>query len=184
MVSLRSAGLARNWWAILLRGVIALAFGLFAFLTPDLTLGSLVFVAGIYLLVDGAFAIVAALRALSHHERWGLLILEGALGLVAGAAALALPALAIVVIVTVMAIWAVVTGGLLVMSAFGLHAGHGRWLLGLGGAVSVIWGLMLLVFPVAGAVVLTVWLGAYAVIFGISMIALGLRLRSRHRAVV
>lgn len=179
----RRAGLARNWWALILRGVIAILFGLIAFLAPALTLDSLVLVFGAYALVDGIFAVIAAVRAMTSHERWGLLLLEGIVGIAAGLAAWALPVLAIVVWITLMAIWAIVTGALMLASAFRLGAGHGNWLMGLGGVISIVWGVLLWMWPIAGAVVLTLWLGAYALIFGIAMIALGLRLRSRHAGV-
>jgi uncharacterized membrane protein HdeD (DUF308 family) len=179
---MRSNALARNWWAIVLRGVVALLFGLIAFINPAITLGSLVFVFGIYLLFDGAFAIVAAIRAGAHHRQWGILLLEGGLGLLAGAAALAVPGLAIVVWLTIMSIWAIASGLMMLIAAFQLHTSHGNWLLGVGGAVSMVWGGMLFFFPIQSAVVLTIWLGAYALIFGVSMIMLGFRLRSRHAA--
>ena len=178
----RRAGLARNWWALVIRGVVAVIFGVLAFMFPGLTLGTLVMVFGIYVLVDGVFAIIAAARAMASHERWGALLLEGVVGLVAGAGAIAFPGLAIVVWITVMAIWAIITGVLMLVSAFRLDSGHGNWLMGLGGVVSIVWGGLLWYWPIVSAVVLTLWLGAYALIFGIAMIALGLRLRARLRA--
>jgi uncharacterized membrane protein HdeD (DUF308 family) len=179
----RSTALARNWWALVLRGVLALIFGAFVFLDPGVALGSLVLVFGIYVLIDGVFAVVAAIRAAAHHERWGLLLAEGILGVLIGLLALVEPLLAVTVWITVMAVWAIVTGALLLTAAFGLHAGHGNWLMGLGGIVSIVWGALLFAAPLLGAVVLTIWLGAYAVVFGIAMIALGLRLRARTVAV-
>lgn len=176
----RRAGLARNWWAVVLRGVIAVAFGLLALLAPGLTIETLVLVFGAYALVDGVFAIIAAARALAAHERWGLLLLEGGLGVAAGIGAWAVPGLAVVVFVTLLSAWAVITGGLLLATAFRLDSGHGNWLAGLGGVVSIVWGVLLWVWPIVGAVVLTLWFGAYALIFGVSMIALGLRLRARY----
>ncbi len=175
------AGLARNWWALVIRGVIAVIFGVLAFIAPGLTLGTLVLVFGVYALVDGIFAIIAAVRALAAHERWGLLLGEGILGILAGLVAFAAPGLAIVVWISFMAAWAVITGALMLAAAFRLDAGHGHWLMGLGGAVSIVWGVLLWMWPIAGAVVLTIWMGAYALIFGVSMIALGLRLRARHQ---
>lgn len=177
----RRAGLARNWWALVIRGVIAVAFGLVAFFDPALTISTLELLFGAYILVDGIFAIIAAVRALAAQERWGLLLLEGVLGIGAGIAVFVIPGLAVVVFITLMAIWAVVTGALMVVAAFRLDAGHGNWLMGLAGLVSIVWGGLLLTWPDIGAVVLTLWLGAYALIFGIAMIALGLRLRSRCR---
>ena len=178
----RRAGLARNWWALVIRGVIAVVFGLVALLAPALTLETLVLVFGAYALVDGVFAMVAAVRALAVHERWGALLLEGFVGVAAGVGAWAVPGLAVVVFITLLAVWGVITGALMLIAAFRLDAGHGQWLMGLGGVISIVWGVLLWIWPIVGAVVLTVWLGAYALIFGITMIALGLRLRSRHRA--
>lgn len=178
----RSTALARNWWALVLRGIAALIFGAICFLYPVVGLSSIVFVFGIYLLVDGVFDIVGSLRAMAHHERWGLLLLEGIADIVIGLVALAVPVVAVAVWTIILGAWAIVTGALMVAAAFRLHTGHGNWLLGLGGAVSIIWGVLLLVWPLVGAVVLTIWLGAYAIVFGIMMIAFGLRLRARHVA--
>ncbi len=179
---LRSAALARNWWAILIRGIAAVAFGVVAFLLPAASVAVLALVFGVYLLVDGVFAIIAAIAAAAHHTRWVLMLLEGVIDILIGLLALAAPGAVIVGVVWVTAAWALVTGGLMLAAAFRLHRGHGNWLLGLGGLVSIVWGAMLGLWPLVGAIVMTIWLGAYAVIFGIAMIALALRLRSRHLA--
>lgn len=178
----RCAGLARNWWALEIRGVVAVILGILAFAWPVLTLASLVWAIGIYWLVDGAFGVVAAVRALAKHERWGWLLLEGVVGILAGIAALALPGLTLLVWVYVIAAWAVVTGVLELIAAFRLDGGHGRWWMVLAGAVSVIFGVLLWVYPAAGAVALMYWIGAYALFFGASLIALGWTLRKRHKA--
>ncbi|MBV8574495.1 MAG: DUF308 domain-containing protein, partial [Acetobacteraceae bacterium] len=86
-----SAALARNWWAVVLRGVFAIIFGLIALALPGLTIASLVLLFAVYMLVDGVFAIISAVRAAAHHERWGFLILEGVLDILAGLAALLVP---------------------------------------------------------------------------------------------
>ncbi len=177
----RRAALARNWWALVIRGVIAVLFGLAALVVPGVVAATLVLVFGAYALVDGVFAIIAAVLALARHERWGLLLLEGVIGIAAGAAAWAFPALAIVVFITLLAVWALITGGLMLAAAFQLDIGHGNWMMGLGGLVSIIWGVLLWTWPIAGAWVLTIWFGAYALMFGVAMIALGLRLRERRR---
>ena len=175
-----SAVLARNWWAVAARGVFAILFGLAAFLLPIATLGTLVLLFAIYMLVDGVFAIVAGVRAAAHHERWGLLILEGVVNLLAGVAALLVPGLTVVLLVTVLGVWAVVSGITMLVSAFRLHSGHGRGLLLLSGLVSLVWGALLWFSPVAGALVLTWWLGGYALAFGVVLLVLGLRLRRRR----
>ena len=175
-----SAVLARNWWAVVARGVFAILLGLAAFLLPNVTLGVLVLLFAIYMLADGVFAIVAGVRAAAHHERWGLLILEGVVNLGAGVAAVLLPGLTVVLLVTVLGVWAVVSGIAMLVSAFRLHSGHGRGLLLLSGLVSLVWGALLWFSPIAGALVLTWWLGGYALAFGVLLLVLGLRLRGRR----
>ncbi len=176
----RTAALAKNWWLLVLRGLAACVFGVAALVSPAPALGALILVFGIYAVVDGAFTVIASLRAASHHGNWALLLLEGLCGIGVGVAALAVPALFLGVAVTILAVWAIVTGVLLVATAFRLHGGRGGWLAGLCGVLSVIWGVLLLVNPFGGAVILTIWLGAYALIFGVSMIAFGMRLRRTH----
>lgn len=176
----RTAALARTWWLLVLRGLAAVIFGVVAFLEPVAAVASLVFVYGIYAVVDGSFTVAAAIRAATHHGSWALLMLEGVSGIAVGAAALLLPAVFIGVAVYILAAWAIVTGVLLLATSFRLHAGRGGWLAGLGGLLSIVWGVLLLANPFAGAVVLTIWLAAYALIFGVTMIAFGLRLRRKH----
>lgn len=99
----RGTALARNWWALVLHGVVALVFGAVAFLTPVAALGTLVLVTGVYLLADGVFASVAAMRAASHHGRWTTLLLEGVLGVLLGLVAILAPATAVGVFVLLLA---------------------------------------------------------------------------------
>ena len=126
-----------------------------------MTLASLVLLFAAYMLVDGIFAIIAGVRATRRHERWGLLVLEGIADIVAGGIAIVWPVITILVFVYLMGAWAIVSGILLLSAAFRLNIAHGRWLMGLGGVASVIWGFLLLLWPLAGAVVLTWWIGAY-----------------------
>ena len=178
----RSASLARNWWALAIRGGIAVLFGIVAFVHPFATITSLVLIFGIYMLVDGVFAIVAGARAAAHHERWGLLILEGVVDILAGLFALYFPGGALLAAIILLSVWSVVTGALMLAAALRLHGAHGGWLFALGGIVSIVWGVLLYVEPVAGALVLTLWLGAYAFVFGIVLLVVAFRLRSRYRA--
>jgi uncharacterized membrane protein HdeD (DUF308 family) len=176
-----SERLAQNWWVVALRGAFAVLFGLLAFVMPVLTIASLVLLFGAFMLVDGGLAIVAAVRAMRKGERWKLLILEGAADIAAGIVAFAWPAITVLVFVAVMAAWAVISGVLMVAAMYRLKQTHGRWMLGLGGAVSIVFGLLLIAAPAAGAIARTWWLGVYALIFGATMIALGLRLRREQR---
>lgn len=177
-----SAVLARNWWLVALRGLLAILFGAIAFVAPGAFVLSLVLFFSAYMLVDGAFGIVAAVRAARQHERWGFLLLEGLLDIVVGVAAFLVPAAAVWAFVLLVAAWAILSGGLMIAAAFRLHLDYGRWWLGLGGLVSVLFGIVLLINPGMSALVLTWWLGAYAVAFGVMLLILGFRLRSRHAA--
>jgi uncharacterized membrane protein HdeD (DUF308 family) len=173
----RTAALQRNWWLILIRGILALLFGLIAFVLPGPTIAALVFLFGIYMGVDGVFAFIAGARAAAHHERWGELMIEGVIGIVAAVIAFTFPLATVVAIVIFAAAWAVVSGVALLIAAFHLHGTGGRWIMALGGIVSVVWGLLLWFYPFAGAVVLTYWIGAYALLFGGALVALALHLR-------
>jgi uncharacterized membrane protein HdeD (DUF308 family) len=177
-----SAALARNWWAIALRGVFAILFGLIALFLPGVTLASLVLLFAAYMLVDGVFAIVAAVRAARRHERWGLLVFEGIADFAAGAIAFFWPLATILAFVYLMGAWAIVSGVLLWAAAFRLNLVHGRWLMALSGAISVIWGFLLLFWPFTGAIVLTWFMGGYALFFGVALLVLAFRLR-RYRNV-
>lgn len=172
-----SSLLARNWWAVSLRGVAAILFGLLAIFMPGLTLSALVLLFAAYMLVDGVLDIVSAIRAARRGERWSLLVLEGVVDLIAAAAAFLLPVAALLVFVALVAVWALISGGLMFAAGFRLNRDHGRiWFL-LGGALSVIWGALLLVYPFSGLIVLTWWMGAYAIVFGVSLLVMSFRLR-------
>jgi uncharacterized membrane protein HdeD (DUF308 family) len=175
-----SRHLADNWWAFALRGVAAILLGLVALWMPAAAMLTLAYVFAAYLLVDGVFALISAIRAVRHHARWGLLVAEGILNLVMGLVAAAVPAAAVVGFVLITAAWALLTGGLMLAAAFNLHVTHGRWWLALGGLVSMVWGVMLLIAPLIGALVLTWWLGAYAIVFGVAMLMLAFQLRGQR----
>ena len=178
-----SALLAQNWWAIALRGVFAIIFGIIALLMPGAAMLALVLLFAAYLLVDGIFAIIAAVRAARRQERWGWLIFEGLVDLVTGGIAAVWPLITIVAFALLMGAWAIVTGALLLGASYRLNIPHGRWLMALAGAISVIWGVLLIIWPLIGALVLTWWMAAYALIFGVAMLVLAFRLRSRRPAV-
>jgi uncharacterized membrane protein HdeD (DUF308 family) len=173
------AVLAENWWAMALRGVFGILFGLIALFAPGPTILSLVLLFSAYMLVDGVFGIISAVRAAGRHERWGLLLLEGLVNIAAGVVAFLLPGLTVIVFVLLMAAWALVSGGLMLGAAFKLTQQHGRWWLALGGVVSMIYGVLLAIAPLIGALVLTWWLGAYALAFGVILLVLAFRLRGQ-----
>ena len=173
------AVLAQNWWAIGIRGVLGILFGLIALFLPGATMLSLVLLFAAYAFVDGVFGIVSAVRAAREHERWGYLVLEGLVNIAAAAVAVLWPGLTVVVFVLLVAFWAIFTGILELAAAFRLKIDDGRWWLVFGGGLSVIYGVLLIVAPIIGAVVLTWWIGAYALVFGVSLVMLALGLRNR-----
>ncbi len=178
-----SHALARNWWLFALRGVAGVVFGCLALIFPGATMLSLVIVFSAYLLVDGVAGIVSAVRAIRRKEdRWGLLIFEGLLNIAVALLSLLWPGITVVAFVWLVAAWAVVSGAVMMAAGFQLNIEHGRWWLALGGLLSVVYGALLIVAPLIGAVVLTWWLGAYALVFGGALIAFSFKLRSRqHR---
>ena len=171
--------LARNWWIFALRGVLGIIFGLIALFMPAVTMLSLVLVFSAYMLVDGACAIASGVRAARQGERWGWFIVEGLVNLAAGVVAFLWPGLTVLVFVLLIAVWALLSGGLMLGAAFRLDADHGRWWLVLGGVASIVYGALLVIAPIIGAVVLTWWIGAYAIVFGVALLVLAFRLKSR-----
>jgi uncharacterized membrane protein HdeD (DUF308 family) len=172
-----SSLLAQNWWAMALRGVFAIVFALIALFSPGATILSLVLFFSAYMLVDGIFGIVSGIRAASNHQRWGLLILEGILNILVGIIAFIMPGLTVLFFVTLVAVWSLITGVLMIVAAFKLNPEYGRGWLIFSGVVSVLFGIALLIAPLIGAVVLTWWLGAYALVFGIGLLVLAFKLR-------
>jgi uncharacterized membrane protein HdeD (DUF308 family) len=173
--------LADNWWAVGLRGILGILFGLICLFTPGVAVAVFVIMFAAYMLVDGAFAIVAGIKAARNGERWGLLILEGIVDIAAGLVAVAWPGITLVALIWLIAIWAIVSGALMLWAAFTLNADHGRWWLALGGIASLIFGILLVLQPLIGAIVLTLWIGAYAFVFGIFLLVLAFQLRMRKQ---
>jgi uncharacterized membrane protein HdeD (DUF308 family) len=177
-IEILSATLAQNWWAMALRGVFAIVFGLIALFATGATILSLVLFFSAYMLVDGIFGIVAGVRAAGRGQRWGWLVLEGVANIAVGVIAFLWPGLTVLAFVLMLAAWSLVTGILMVVAAFKLDPAYGRGWLIFSGIVSVLFGIALVVAPLVGAVVLTWWLGAYAVVFGIGLLILAFKLRS------
>ncbi|HKD24059.1 MAG TPA: HdeD family acid-resistance protein [Rhizomicrobium sp.] len=170
--------LAKNWWAVAIRGVLGILFGLIAFWHPLVTILSLVIVFAAYAICDGIFAIVAAVRAARANERWWPFVLEGLVSIAAGVLAFIWPHITVLVFVIMIAVWAIITGVLMLSAAFRLGPDRGRWWFALGGVASLAWGVLLFIAPFMGAVVLTWWIGAYAFVFGIALLIAAFRLRS------
>ena len=174
--------LADSWWAVGLRGILGILFGLICLLTPGIAVEVFVILFAAYMLVDGVFAIASGIKAARNGERWGLLILEGIVDLAAGLVAVLWPAITLIALIWIVAILAIVSGVLMLCAAFTLKLDHGRWWLALGGIASVIFGILLVIEPLIGAVVLTLWIGAYALVFGIFLLILAFHLHAKKEA--
>ena len=176
-----SAGLARNWWAIALRGIAGVTFGLSVLALPPPTVASLVLLFAAYVVADGALAILAGARA-SHPERWWTLILEGVTNFAAAGAVLVWAAIA-VPLLSLASAWAIVTAAPMLAAAHRFSGALGRWLLAFGGGVSAGWGVLAAALaPSSDGDLRTMelWLVAYALVFGVTLLVLASGLRRRH----
>ncbi len=171
--------LARNWWAVALRGALAILLGLVAFILPGVFVASLVLLFGAYALVDGVFAIVAGIRAAERHERWWPFALEGLLDIIAGIIVFLLPAAATFALLYLVSAWSIVSGVFRITAAIRLRKQiEGEWLLILNGILSVLFGIVIFAFPAVGLITVAWIIGIYAIVFGIILLALGFRLRA------
>jgi uncharacterized membrane protein HdeD (DUF308 family) len=174
--------LARNWWLEVLRGVAAIILGILAFAWPGIVLLTLVLFWGAFALVDGVLAIIAAVKGGNPMPRWWLAIV-GIAGIAAGALTFLMPGLTALVLVTFVAVWAIILGVMEVYGAIKLRKEiEGEWFLILNGVLSVIFGILILWRPGIGAVALVYIIGAYAILFGIIHIAFGFKLKKHATA--
>jgi uncharacterized membrane protein HdeD (DUF308 family) len=172
------AALARNWWVFLLRGIVAILFGVLTALMPSITLTLLVLLFGAYAIVEGGFNVIAAIRRRKGERLWWLLLLEGLVSIAAGVVAFIMPGLTALMLVLVIGAWAIITGVLEIVAAILLRKQiRGEWWLALSGALSLIFGVLVLMWPGAGALALVLWIAAYAIAFGVLLVALAFRLR-------
>jgi uncharacterized membrane protein HdeD (DUF308 family) len=170
--------LARNWWLVALRGVIGILFGIGAFVWPGATLAALVIVFGAYVFVDGIFAVVAGIGMRRQLSLWWLIVLEGAAGIVLGLLTFRSPDTTALVLLTFIAAWSIITGIFEIASALRLRKViANEWLMILSGILSIIFGILLIAQPSAGAISIVWLLGGYALIFGILTLMLAFRLR-------
>ena len=171
--------LQTNWWTLVLRGVVAILLAVVTFAIPGVTIAFLVTVFGIYALIDGALAIFSTIRAVQGHRRWGAFLAEGIIGILFGLYAVLLPVAAAAIFVTIIALWAILTGIAELFAAIRLRRHlQGELLLITIGILSILFGVFLLARPIAGAIFLVYVLAGYGLIFGILLISFGLRIRS------
>jgi uncharacterized membrane protein HdeD (DUF308 family) len=178
MVLPQIAGRSSNWWALALRGVAGILLGLLAFTMPEITITALVTVFGLYAVMDGAFAIIAALRGVREQDRWGWMLVEGIASVLAGLTALFMPLLGALVLTWIVALWALVTGALEIGAAVRLRKMiEGEWMLMVAGGLSLVLGFLILARPGVGLTVIVTWIGAYALVAGVVTLVLAFRVR-------
>jgi uncharacterized membrane protein HdeD (DUF308 family) len=170
--------LARNWWALLIRGIAAVIFGILAFLWPGATLFAICILFGAYAFVDGVFAIVSAVRAAQAHERWWPFVIEGIVGLAIAAVTFYDISITFLALYFTVAVWAFVTGILEIAAGIQLRKSiTNEFLLILAGLASIVFGIFMFWHPIAATIAIIWIIATYAIVFGIIMIALAFRLR-------
>jgi uncharacterized membrane protein HdeD (DUF308 family) len=176
--------LAKNWWLLLLRGIAAIIFGVLAFIWPGLTLLVLVILYGAYALVDGVLSLAAAVMGRGGPVPTWWLVVVGLLGIAAGILTFVWPGITALVLILFIGAWALVTGIFEIIGAIRLRKEiDDEWMLILSGVLSVLFGLGVMILPGAGALALIWVIAIYAIIFGVLMIALALRLRKHSQAI-
>jgi len=172
------------WWAFVVRGAAAILFGILTFIMPGMALLTLVLLFGAYALVEGGFNIAGALRQsrATSGTRW-VLLLEGIVSAIAGIVTFVVPGITAVALLYLIAAWSLVTGVLEIGTSIRLRRHiRGEWLMALSGVLSIVFAVLLAIFPGAGELNVVMWIGAYALVFGAMLIALGVRLRRWTRA--
>jgi uncharacterized membrane protein HdeD (DUF308 family) len=174
--------LTRNWALFLVRGLVAISFGVVSILAPALSLAALVLLFGAYVFVDGVAAIVCAIRRHTGGPRWWLLLLEGVAGVAAGVLTLGWPGITALVLLYLIAGWALATGVFEIGAAIRLRRTIAdEVLLVLSGLASIGLGVLLILFPGPGALALILWIAVVAITSGILFVALAFRLRAWGR---
>jgi uncharacterized membrane protein HdeD (DUF308 family) len=166
--------LTQKWWAVALRGILAIVFGIVALVFPGFTLVSLAVVFGAYAFVSGVFTIVAAFGSRGREASW--YVLEGIIGIAVGLAVFFFPGIAAQTLVFLIGLWAILTGIFEVSAGFELPISW-NWLLAIAGVLSIGFGVAVIAYPASGALAITWLIGIYALMFGGSMLAFGIWLR-------
>jgi uncharacterized membrane protein HdeD (DUF308 family) len=180
MINTTTQAVRRHWWVLLVRGVLAIIFGLVALVAPGIALLAFIFVFAVYAILDGASAIAVSLQERRFLSTWWVLLIEGIAGVIFGILAFAWPGETALILLYLVAIWALVTGVLEIGFALVVPTSGGhRWWIGLAGLFSIIFGLILLIRPGAGLLAILWLVGIYAIVFGVSLIIYAFQIRSR-----
>jgi len=176
--------LSRTWWALLLRGVVAIIFGVFAFTHPGLSINTLALLFGTYVLFDGIGGVITAISGRTENEHWIVLLLWSLVSVAVGLITIFAPSITTFVLLFYIAIWAIATGVLQVVAAVRVRKEiEGEWRLIAGGLISVAVGLVLLARPAVGALAFIWLIGAYAFVFGVLLVVLAFKVRALRNRV-
>jgi uncharacterized membrane protein HdeD (DUF308 family) len=178
--------LSARWWIFVVRGIAAILFGVAAMVWPAITVLALTLLWGAYALADGVLGLTLAARAGRAGKRWGWLFFSGLVSIGAAVIAVVWPAITALALLMLIAVWAVFTGAAQIVAAIELRRViRGEWLLALSGVLSIVFGVLMMIFPGAGALAVVGVIAAYAIVFGVFMMGLGIRMhrgsKSRDR---
>ena len=170
--------IARNWWLIALRGVAAIVFGVLCFVSPATTIYALIIVFGIYAIVDGVLAVIVSFQIREVDNQWWVVLLEGLAGILVGILAFTKTMVTAEALLLVIAFWAIFTGIMEIIAAIYLRREiDNEWLLVLTGILSVILGVLLVVYPMSGSIAVIWVIGFYAIFFGVLMLFFAFEVR-------
>lgn len=178
-----AATLADRWWVLLLRGMVAVLFGVLTFVQPGISLATLVLLFGAFVFADGVLRTWTAIEHRHDRDNWGLLLIGGLLGIGIGVMTWFLPGVTALTLLVYIAVWAIASGVLELATAIRLRKEiEGEWMLALSGLVSVAFGVVLVARPAVGALAVLWLIATYAIVYGVALVALSFRLRGfAHR---
>lgn len=172
--------LAQNWGAVALRGIIALTFGLVTLVAPKLSLMAIVFIFSAYAGIDGVLTLISAFGNHTNSRPWWLLALQGIAGIAIAVWTVLYPGITVVALMYFIGVWSIISGVLSIAAAIRLRELiRNEWLLGVTGLLAIGLGIVLLMYPVQGTLAFVLWLGIYALVSGVLLIGLSMRLRHR-----
>jgi uncharacterized membrane protein HdeD (DUF308 family) len=182
-MNVRMTSISENWWILLLRGIIAVLFGLAIFAMPGLTLVLFILLFGAFALVDGILLVVNSIMNRNTNGRWWLRLLQGVVAILAGIAVFAWPGISALILLYVIAFNAIFGGAFQAISALLFRKViRGEILLIAGGVISVIFGVLLIMYPLSGALALAKVIGIFETFYGILLIVMSIDLLSMGKS--
>ena len=169
----------KKWWLFIIRGLLAILFGALAVIWPELTLRTLILLFGVFVLIDGVFTFIIGLVSSGTNRRWWAELLIGLLDIVIGVLTIVWPEITGMVLLYFIAAWALINGVFGIIAAIQLRRVlTNEWVLILNSVLSIVIGVLFILFPSEGAPSLIWLIGIFAIVFGILDIILGFRLRA------